>query len=69
MYVCLVSLWMLRTVRFTYVACGGSESAGLTVGVTGTPGQALTLTAVDPHGVAHVTTVTLPAQGFVVVNM
>ncbi len=58
-----------RVHSFSYVSCGGGGPAGITVGVVGSPGQALTLTSVDPHGTVHVATVTVPQAGTAVAQL
>lgn len=51
--------------RFDHVTVTGSGPSGLTVGVKGTAGEKISLVAVDPKGITHVTTVTIPAAGSV----
>jgi hypothetical protein len=49
--------------RFGHVSVSGPGPCGLTVGVTGTSGEQVTLVAVDPKGTAHITTATIPSTG------
>jgi len=55
--------------RFLSVDCGGGLPAGLTVTLTGSPGQAVVLTAVDPSGTVRVTTATVSSSGTAKVAM
>jgi hypothetical protein len=43
--------------------------AGVVVGVVGSPGQAITLVAVDPQGIVRLAVAQVPAAGFVEVSM
>ena len=51
--------------RFDYVSASGSGAAGFTVGVRGSAGEAVLLTAVDAGGVVRTATASIPAGGFV----
>jgi hypothetical protein len=48
-------------------AAGGH--AGVVVGVVGSPGQAITLVAVDPQGIVRLAVAQVPAAGFVEVSL
>lgn len=51
--------------RFNHVTVGGPGPSGLTVGVKGTAGEKITLVAVDPKGIAHITNATIAPGGTV----
>jgi hypothetical protein len=55
--------------RFDAVALGGSGPAGILVSLRGSVGEAVTLLAVDPAGVARVATATIGAAGVAQLQM
>ena len=55
--------------RFERVAVGGKGPCGLAVRVVGAPGERVRLAAVDPKGVVHLATASLPSAGVVDVEM
>ena len=55
--------------RFKYVLAEGKGPCGITVGVKGSPGERIRLVAVDPHGIVHVTSATIPSGAFIEVIM
>lgn len=55
--------------RFGHVLVKGSAPCGLTISVKGSSGEKINLVAVDPKGIVHISTVTIPSSGSVDVAM
>jgi len=63
--------------RFDYILVGGDNTkntvppgpSGIVVGVKGTPGQSLTLVAIDPNQIVHTVTSIIPESGFMDVGL
>ena len=55
--------------RFDYVGVGGTAAAGLRIGVRGSSGEAVLLTAIDSGGIVRIVTANIPVLGFIEIDI